>query len=62
MTKPKAAERIMPAQEQSKGIVIKDDAVTTVGDTLFEWLNLSLLEDKQKFKLGVLMSPQIGLI
>ncbi|KAG5576566.1 hypothetical protein H5410_056700 [Solanum commersonii] len=34
---------------------------STVQDTLFEWLNLILLEDKQKFKLGVLMSPKIGL-
>ena len=35
---------------------------STVWGTLFERLNLNLLEDKKKFKLGVLMSPQIGLI
>uniref|UniRef100_M1DK13 Uncharacterized protein n=1 Tax=Solanum tuberosum TaxID=4113 RepID=M1DK13_SOLTU len=34
MTKPKAAERITPAQEKSKGIAIKEDAVTSKGKAL----------------------------
>uniref|UniRef100_M1DBL9 Integrase core domain containing protein n=1 Tax=Solanum tuberosum TaxID=4113 RepID=M1DBL9_SOLTU len=31
MTKPKAATRITPAQEKSKGIAIKEDAITSKG-------------------------------
>uniref|UniRef100_M1DPV8 Integrase core domain containing protein n=1 Tax=Solanum tuberosum TaxID=4113 RepID=M1DPV8_SOLTU len=34
MTKPKAAERITPAQEKYKGIAIKEDAVTSKGKDL----------------------------
>lgn len=34
MTKSKVAERITPAQEKSKGIVIKEDAITSKGKAL----------------------------
>lgn len=34
----------------------------TILGIFHKWMNLILSEDKQKIKLGVFMSPQIGLI